>query len=443
MCISTNKSLINALNAWTNLAKCDIINISSEELLELINMTKQEIKEQKILKEHIENFYHIWQNDKGVYLTYLPAPDKPKGRKPISASTSDKLERKIISFYLKLEMQEQEAEEKEKLSTLRAIYPQWLKLKGLETTATSYIRRIDDDWKAYYLNDAIIDKDIREFTKADLKEWALTKIRGKSLTKKQYYNMALIIRHSLDYAVDRGMLPSNPYNDFKIDGKLFRKVKKPNDDTQVFLTTERPLIEAEAWQDFHDNGYVTALAIPLAFQTGVRLGELTAIKETDICHNGKYLHIQRMAQKLERQRPDGTWYPATWITVEHVKTSASDRYIYLTEEARRILKIIMDANAESGSYDEGFLFMQSGKHITPVAILSRIRKYCNHINTMQKGIHKIRKTYISSLLDAGININEVRKMAGHEDERTTLHNYTFNRAVTSQNEEDLEKALAS
>ena len=247
------------------------------------------------------------------------------------------------------------------MSTLRAIYPQWLKLKGLETTATSYIRRIDDDWKAYYLNDAIIDKDIREFTKADLKEWALTKIRGKSLTKKQYYNMALIIRHSLDYAVDRGMLPSNPYNDFKIDGKLFRKVKKPNDDTQVFLTTERPLIEAEAWQDFHDNGYVTALAIPLAFQTGVRLGELTAIKETDICHNGKYLHIQRMAQKLERQRPDGTWYPATWITVEHVKTSASDRYIYLTEEARRILKIIMDANAESGSYDEGFLFSAKRK----------------------------------------------------------------------------------
>ena len=66
MCTSTNKSLINALNAWTNLAKCDIINMSSEELLELINMTKQEIKEQKILKEHIENFYHIWQNDKGV-----------------------------------------------------------------------------------------------------------------------------------------------------------------------------------------------------------------------------------------------------------------------------------------------------------------------------------------------------------------------------------------
>lgn len=94
-------------------------------------------------------FIIFGKNDKGVYLTYLPAPDKPKGRKPISASTSDKLERKIISFYLKLEMQEQEAEEKEKLSTLRAIYPQWLKLKGLETTATSYIRRIDDDWKAY------------------------------------------------------------------------------------------------------------------------------------------------------------------------------------------------------------------------------------------------------------------------------------------------------
>lgn len=79
------------------------------------------------------------------------------------------------------------------------------------------------------------------------------------------------------------------------------------------------MIEAEAWKDFKENGYTTALAIPLAFQIGVRLGELTAIKTTDICRDGKYLHIQRMAQKLERQRPDGSWYPAVWKTVDHAK----------------------------------------------------------------------------------------------------------------------------
>lgn len=422
---------------WSFLEQSGIMNLDTGELSELIEMTKQQKLEKAILKEHIENFYHIWQNDKGVYLTYLPAKDKPKGRKAVSASTQERLERKIIDFYL-----EQKKEEEQGTITLRKLYPQWLKIKSLETTASTYIRRIDNDWKRYYEADPIIDKDIKKFTKAYLKEWALSKIREKSLTKKQYYNMAVIIRHILEYAVENEWIPTNLYKSFKIEGKLFRKVKKPEDETQVFLITEQPMIEAEAWKDFYENGYTTALAIPLAFQIGVRLGELTALKTTDLCRDGKYIHIQRMAQKVERQRPDGTWYPTSWATVDHVKSSAGDRYVYLTKEARRIIKIIMDYNAENNLHEDDFLFFQRGKHITPTAIITRLRKYCNHIDTKQKGVHKIRKSYISALLDAGININEIRKQVGHEDERTTLHNYAFNRVDPLQNEADMERALA-
>lgn len=422
---------------WSFLEQSGIMNLDTGELSELIEMTKQQKLEKAILKEHIENFYHIWQNDKGVYLTYLPAKDKPKGRKAVSASTQERLERKIIDFYL-----EQKKEEEQGTITLRKLYPQWLKIKSLETTASTYIRRIDNDWKRYYEADPIIDKDIKKFTKAYLKEWALSKIREKSLTKKQYYNMAVIIRHILEYAVENEWIPTNLYKSFKIEGKLFRKVKKPEDETQVFLITEQPMIEAEAWKDFYENGYTTALAIPLAFQIGVRLGELTALKTTDLCRDGKYIHIQRMAQKVERQRPDGTWYPTSWATVDYVKSSAGDRYVYLTKEARRIIKIIMDYNAENHLHEDDFLFFQRGKHITPTAIITRLRKYCNHIDTKQKGVHKIRKSYISALLDAGININEIRKQVGHEDERTTLHNYAFNRVDPLQNEADMERALA-
>ena len=46
------------------------------------------------------------------------------------------------------------------------------------------------------------------------------------------------------------------------------------------------------------------------------------------------------------------------------------------------------------------------------------------------------------MLDSGININEIRKQVGHEDERTTLHNYSFNRIETAQNEADMERALS-
>lgn len=255
--------------------------------------------------------------------------------------------------------------------------------------------------------------------------------------------MTVIIRQSLDYAVDHGIIPVNPYNQFKIDGKLFRKIKKPEDTTQVFLKSERPLIEAEAWQEFEEKGCTNALAIPLAFQTGVRLGELIALKSSDIIRDGKYLHIQRMAQRIERQRPDGTWYPSTWDTVNHTKSDAGDREVYLTEEARRIIKLILDSNENNHYRDHDFLFVDKGKRITPRAVDTRIRKYCEHININPKSTHKIRKSFISTLLDAGININEVRKQVGHQDERTTLHNYCFNRNDDAQKEADMEYALVN
>lgn len=443
MCNFNNLSSDFSIESWTNLLKCAIIDVNTEELLELIDMTKQEKKEQAILKEHIENFYHIWENNRGVYLSYLPDATQPKGRKPVTAATREKLERKIINFYLTREKQQQEQSERERLSTLKAIYPLFLKMKSLETTASSYIRRIDSDWNAFYIDDPIINVDILTFTKASLKEWALTKIREKGLTKTSYYNMSLIIRQCLDYAVDHHLIPLNPYNQFKVDKKLFRKVKKPEDTTQVFLTTERPLIESEAWTDFNEKGCTSALAIPLAFQLGVRLGELVAIKDTDICNDGKYIHIQRMVQKQERQKPDGTWYPARWTVVEHTKSSAGDRFVYLTKEARRIINVILASNEESGFSDDRFLFVYGGNRITPRAVDTRIRKYCDHININPKSTHKIRKSYISALLDAGININEIRKQVGHEDERTTLRNYAFNRKIAAENETDMENALAS
>lgn len=429
-------------NKSTFLSKSDIIGMDTEELLELYNMKKQQKSENAILQEHIENFYHIWTNNKGIFLSYLPDSTKPKGRKPVTATTKEKLERKIIDFYLQLEQNEKSQKEQERLSTIKSIYPLWLNIKSLETKATSYIRRIDNDWNAYYSTDPIINMGIRTFTKAILKEWALNKVRDKELTKTQYYNMSMIIRQCLDYAVDHELIPLNPYNQFTVDKKLLKKVKQPEDGTQVFLTNERPLIENEAWSDFEEKNCTSALAIPLAFQLGVRLGELIAIKETDISSDGKYLHIQRMVQKQERQRPDGSWYPARWEAVEHTKSSAGDRMIYLTEEARRIIKVILDSNKENGFYNDGFLFIHGGKRINPRAVDTRIRKYCDHINISSKSTHKIRKTYISSLLDGGININEIRKQVGHEDERTTLKNYCFNRKTSVENESDMEKALA-
>lgn len=430
-----NISLTNQLNIVQNIQKYGIIDTDeTERLLYIITMKKRD----QIIKNHTENFYHIWQNDKGVYLTYLPDGSKTKGRKPLTANTLDRIHDKIVSFYEE-EENKQKAHKKQQEYTLKSLYSDWLQYKALKSAATGSIRRIDNDWKSYYLDDKIISIPLPELTKLSLEEWALHKVKDRKMTKTAYYNMSLIFRQSLDYAVDRGLLEKNPFRDFKMDSKLFTSKQKPADDTQVFLTDERPLVESEAWRDFQEKSSTSALAIPLAFLLGVRLGELVALKSSDI--EGSYITVQRMVQKLERQRPDGSWLPAKWEVVPHTKTDAGFRKVYLTKEARRIISVIMEANKENQFYDDDFLFIDKGKRISPRAVDTRIRKYCDNININTKSTHKVRKTYISTLIDAGININEIRKQVGHEDERTTYKNYCFNRQTKEDNEQNMEMAL--
>ena len=60
-----------------------------------------------------------------------------------------------------------------------------------------------------------------------------------------------------------------------------------------------------------------------------------------------------------------------------------------------------------------------------------------------KTMHKIRKTYISALIDSGeINIDKIRELVGHEDERTIFHNYCYNRETDARTHENTERALS-
>ena len=61
---------------------------------------------------------------------------------------------------------------------------------------------------------------------------------------------------------------------------------------------------------------------------------------------------------------------------------------------------------------------------------------------IQKSSHKARKTYISCLIDGRVNINTVREMVGHADEKTTLRNYVFDRSTDAEKLHKIEAALS-
>lgn len=206
--------------------------------IEDVHCEMENMKNQKYLENHM---YEIWQGNDGRWRTYLPDSTTQKERRLIAKSTREKIEKEVIRYYKSIDEQEQA-----KLVTLETWYLTWLDYKKLQTRSDMYIRRIASDWDNYYKDTPIITIPIIKLEYDTLQEWALRIVKEKKLTKKQYYNMAIIIRQALDYAVQKKLLPDNPFSKVTIDKKLFQAKKKPQDNTQVFLTDEQPLIEAES-----------------------------------------------------------------------------------------------------------------------------------------------------------------------------------------------------
>lgn len=386
-------------------------------------------KRKELLEKHP---YKIWEGTGGKWYTYLP--DEEKGRLLKKRKTRKEIEDIIIGY-------QRTKEEKEEI-TLKNLFPVWLRYKEKHTDSSSYIKRITADWQRFYnWNTDLIEQPIAQLNKAELDEWAHSMIKEFRLTKKAYYNMSVILRQCLDYAVDRGDIPINTFAGVKINAKLFRRVKKKDSETQVFQADETPVIIEDMLRRFKNNTKDTSpLAVLLDFEIGVRIGELVAIRTTDI--TGRYLHIQRQEVRRFEHVDDYKMKFVGFEVVEYTKSDDGDREIYLTDTAMRVIDFIKSVNKENGyQHKDNYLFIKKNEKINIYSVQARILRGCQQVGIQTKTMHKIRKTYISSLIDSGLNINEVRKLAGHADERTTYANYCFNRQTGERTEKQIELAL--
>lgn len=400
---------------------------------EKIEMQKRE----EILKAHP---YDIWQGSGKKKLWYTYLPDKGKGRIQKTRSTREKLEDMIVDFY-----QENEREEKEKIAakriTLEQLFPEWLRYKSQLNTAGSYVKKLYTTWNRYYKNEPIIHSDMRDLTETELEVWAYNMIKKYDFSKKQYYNVTVIIRQSLEYAKKVGYIEQSPFT-VKISSKNFKKELKKQDETQVFMTNEQPIVEQNCWSKWTERPRYTApLAILFSFRTGLRVGELVALKWSDI--NGSYITIQR--EEVEDyfiDKDNRVVYNGT-IVVEHTKGSVGTREVYLTEEAQNILRKIQESNEEYGNKCGDFVFCIGNERLKESSVIKRLYDMCDDAGIPRKSTHKIRKTVISSLIDGGVNINTIRKMVGHKKESTTYGSYCYDRRPKEEREELFENVLNS
>ena len=376
-----------------------------------------------ILKEHP---YFLFIGDDGRWRTHVKDEDAAEGRRLIAKRKKRDLLDAVAEYYII------SGNEKylKKCVSIRTLFPYWLKYKALHTNADTYITRIKSKWDKYYENNPIVDKPVYRLKKLELDEWAHGKIKQYNMTKNMYHNFAIIMRQCLQYAVDMELIETNEYERVRIDGlRMFRKTEKKANRTQVYSKEEVSELFRIAWSDFRNSEKLVHRLAPLAvmfqFLTGLRVGELCAVRYSDI-HNGM-IHIGRMVRRDCSE------------IVEHTKTHV-DRDVILTDSAIDLIETARMYQKKNGIKTEYiFSVFEEPLRYNEVNIL--LKRYCARADIPYRSSHKARKTYISALIDAGININTIRESAGHADERTTYFNYCFDRASDEHKRKLVEEAL--
>lgn len=195
-----------------------------------------------------------------------------------------------------------------------------------------------------------------------------------------------------------------------------------------FLTQEEIAIVLNFLTTFY---FRIALAIEFMILTGVRFGELVAIRIEDCDFKTKIVHI------------NGTILHCIPTTSENLRGTPKNIYSFrdigLPERAVEILNYLIEDNKKlvlkfEGYIDKGYIFTSSRGNPLNLQYVNRILRKISLPSGKKISTHIFRHTHISILANLNVPIKAIMERVGHNDPRTTLSVYTH---VSSDVKEDM------
>lgn len=356
----------------------------------------------------------IWEGENGYWYTYLP--DLEKGRLLKRRKTRESLEDLVVAYW------------KQQIDnpTVQELYEEWIQRKlNNGEIALQTKDRYDRQYKQCMQEFG--KRRIKALEPLDIEDFMLGAIHQNELTQKGYGNLKTIMYGLFRRAKKKGLVNfsiTEVINDIEISRNAFRRTYK-DDDELVFLESEQALVESYLLE----NKDLVNLGIYLLFKTGLRPGELSALKKEDV--RGNVLHICRTEISYQCA-PKKYAYEVR----DFPKTEAGIRDVVIPDTYLWIFKSIL-GRSSSGEY----LFERNGERLKSYQFRCRLGVICNKLEIVKKSPNKIRKTYASVLIDAGVESSVIMKQMGHTDITTTYKSYFKNRKDLTQRAEALNKVV--
>lgn len=362
----------------------------------LVNEMVTKAKIEYVTKHHDNAITQIKKGAlKGRWKTYY---GHGKERIQVTSSSKDKL---LISLYDKFYSKESF----DNLVTFEKVFDLMIRDKKALDNVTDQTILLEKGMATKHLAD-IEGKEITQITSEDLKK--LYSRVASDVGKDKLRRIYQLISRVFVYAMDKGITSSNPNATIDIS-RYFKSCiasRKPAD-AQQFSNTQIDILADFAKKNLSNP---RALMMLLSISTGMRVGELSALKWIDV--TGDVLLIRR--QQVIR----GGAITYTEYTKDERMDPKGGRFFPITNDIHKTLSYIKEYIGVKGE----FVFHDSkGCAITKTSYELYLKRVCIRLfkdkyDTFPTNNHAFRKALNSRMANRGIGLITRASLLGHSPE---------------------------
>lgn len=150
----------------------------------------------------------------------------------------------------------------------------------------------------------------------------------------------------------------------------------------------------------------------LALFTGIRIGELCALRWENISLRDGTLRIEQTMQRLQ-----DTNTGKTKVIIGKPKTDTSARTIPMTEKLIALCRKMYEGN------NSAYILTGTADYMEPRALQYRLGKYTRECGLLGVHCHTLRHTFATRAVEVGFEIKSLSEILGHANTSITLERY--------------------